>query len=101
VLLPHKKVLVHDHNISSSNRTGLAIVNPGPVDGRMLDESVQEMASVLGCSPSAITGRMLKSVPLGRLISPREVAALVVFLAGDTASSINGQAIDISGGCAL
>jgi NAD(P)-dependent dehydrogenase (short-subunit alcohol dehydrogenase family) len=76
-------------------------VNPGPVEGKMLDEGVQEIASALGCSPSAIAGRMLESVPLGRLISPQEVAALVVFLAGEDASSINGQTINICGGYAL
>ena len=36
--------------------------------------------------------------PQQRLIRPEEVAAVAVFLAGDAASGITGQAIDVDGG---
>jgi len=41
------------------------------------------------------------SVPHGRLIQPEEVASLVVFLCGNDAGSITGQAINICGGLSL
>ena len=39
--------------------------------------------------------------PMGRLGTPEEVAALVVFLASDEASYITGQAHLVDGGMAL
>ncbi len=35
---------------------------------------------------------------VGRVADPREVAAAVVFLAGDDASYVNGQTIEVDGG---
>jgi NAD(P)-dependent dehydrogenase (short-subunit alcohol dehydrogenase family) len=37
-------------------------------------------------------------VPLGRIVEPAEVAALVHFLASDEAGAITGQAFNIDGG---
>lgn len=41
---------------------------------------------------------MCKSIPLGRIGKPDEVADLVVFLASDRSSYMTGQAINITGG---
>ncbi|MCB2147358.1 MAG: SDR family oxidoreductase [Deltaproteobacteria bacterium] len=41
---------------------------------------------------------MCKTIPLGRIGKPDEVADLVVFLASDRASYMTGQAINITGG---
>lgn len=42
--------------------------------------------------------KKLASIPLGRLGSPREVAALVTFLASDQAGYITGETVNINGG---
>ena len=39
-----------------------------------------------------------RTLPLGRLIAPEEVAATVAWLCSDDASAVNGQAIVIAGG---
>ena len=39
-----------------------------------------------------------KMSPQRRFIEPEEVAALVVYLAGDIAKGITGQAINVDGG---
>lgn len=44
--------------------------------------------------------KVLKAYPLGRLGDPQDVADLVVFLAGERAGWITGQAISVNGGYA-
>lgn len=44
---------------------------------------------------------MLQSIPLGRFGSPRDVAALVSFLCGESASYITGQVITVDGGMVI
>ncbi len=62
-------------------------VAPGYIDTEMtrdLPENVKEM--------------FLKSIPLGRVGKPEEVADLVIFLLSDQAAYISGQTIHINGG---
>jgi len=42
-----------------------------------------------------------RTIPLRRIGSAREVAALAIFLATDEASYITGQAISVSGGITM
>ncbi len=63
------------------------VVAPGVIEGRMADSNF----------PPA---QLKAMVPAGRAGTPREVAALVRFLASDDAAYINGQVIGINGGMA-
>lgn len=62
-------------------------IAPGPTDTEML-------ASV----SQGDMERWKELVPLGRLASPDEVAGVALFLAGDEASYITGEVIDVNGG---
>ena len=59
----------------------------------VLTPSRAEMLS----DPAART-RMLARIPSGRFVTPDEVAAAVVFLAGPEAASITGQVLAVDGG---
>jgi NAD(P)-dependent dehydrogenase (short-subunit alcohol dehydrogenase family) len=74
-------------------------------------ESIERGVTVNVVSPAATDTPMLhdpartntppKLPPIGRLIQPDEVAALVLYLLGPQASAITGQDITICGGASV
>lgn len=73
-------------------------INPGPVDTERWWGLVRTLARERNISEEAANALALKSIPLGRLCTPEEVAYLVVMLAADKASFVNGACITIDGG---
>jgi SDR family mycofactocin-dependent oxidoreductase len=69
-------------------------VSPGSAATAILDES----ARLYGL-PSA--GTFAAQQPIGRLLDPGEVAAVLAFLAGDGASGMTGAVVPVDGGLAL
>ncbi len=69
-------------------------VSPGSTATSILDESAR-----LYDLPAA--GAFAAQQPLGRLLSPAEVAAVIAFLAGDGASAMTGAIVPVDGGLAL
>jgi NAD(P)-dependent dehydrogenase (short-subunit alcohol dehydrogenase family) len=72
-------------------------VNPGPVNTDRWDGLEKAFARDKGVSQERAHELAVKSIPLGRICEPEEVANLVVFLASDRASFINGSHILIDG----
>jgi 3-hydroxybutyrate dehydrogenase len=73
-------------------------VCPGYVDTPMTDESVRRIVAKTGVSAADVRRRLEESSPQKRLYTAGEVSALVLFLCGDAASGINGQALSVDGG---
>jgi 3-hydroxybutyrate dehydrogenase len=73
-------------------------VCPGYVDTPMTDASVARIALKTG-RPAADVRRALEDAsPQKRLFTAEEVSALVLFLCGDEARGITGQALSLDGG---
>jgi 3-oxoacyl-[acyl-carrier protein] reductase len=70
--------------------------------GYTLTDRVRSLAQVTaekeGTTPEAVIKRWESSIPMGRLGTPEEFAALVAFLASERSGYITGAAIQIDGG---
>ena len=73
-------------------------VCPGYVDTPMTDAGVARMAEKTGRPAAEIRQRIENMSPQKRLVTSEEVSALVVYLCGDAARGITGQALSIDGG---
>jgi NAD(P)-dependent dehydrogenase (short-subunit alcohol dehydrogenase family) len=73
-------------------------VCPGFTDTDLIAGSIDTIMSTTGRSREAALAELAKHNPQGRLVTPSEVADAVLWLCGEGASSITGQAIAVAGG---
>jgi 3-oxoacyl-[acyl-carrier protein] reductase len=73
-------------------------VLPGHFDTARATELATQRAAREGIAVETLLARRAGHVPLGRVGAPREMAALVTFLASERASYITGTAIQVDGG---
>ena len=73
-------------------------VCPGYVDSPMTDASVARIVEKTGLATGDVRRRLVDMSPQKRLVTSEEVAALVLFLCGDEARGITGQALSLDGG---
>jgi NAD(P)-dependent dehydrogenase (short-subunit alcohol dehydrogenase family) len=80
--------------------TGVTVnaVCPGYVDTPMLEEGVARIVEKTGLTREEARRRLADMSPQRRLYTAEEVSALVLFLCGEAAAGINGQALSIDGG---
>lgn len=71
---------------------------PGYVDTAIVTENTDRIMARTGMSREDARRLMIGANPHGRLIETDEVAAAVLWLCGEGARGVNGQAIRISGG---
>ena len=69
------------------------VVCPGPSNTPLL-------AEVAGDNPKLVES-LKRSIPLGRLGEPRDVAGMVAFLCSDRAEYVTGQVVSVSGGLTM
>lgn len=81
-------------------RTGITVnaVCPGFTETELLSEAVANIVGKTGRSVDEARASLASNNPQGRFIQPDEIAATVMWLVGDGAASITGQAISVSGG---
>lgn len=73
-------------------------VCPGWVETELARTVMQRVADSLGRGFSETRDRLLRQVPLGEIIEPEEVAALVSYLVSNDARNVTGQALNLCGG---
>lgn len=76
-------------------------VCPGYVDTPMTDTSIDRVVAKTGLPAAAVRRKLEEMSPQGRLYTAEEVSALVLFLCGESARGINGQALSVDGGTVL
>lgn len=81
-------------------RTGVTAnaICPGFTDTPMIDDALAKVTAKTGRSVEDARASFATSNPMGRFVTPDEVAAAALWLASDGAASVNGQAIAIDGG---
>lgn len=81
-------------------KTGVTVnaVCPGFTETDLLEGSIANIMAKTGRSREQAVAELAKHNPQGRLVSPLEVADAVLWLAGNGASAITGQAIVVAGG---
>jgi NAD(P)-dependent dehydrogenase (short-subunit alcohol dehydrogenase family) len=80
--------------------TGVTVnaVCPGFTDTDLVAGSIDNIMKKTGRSHAQAVAELTRHNPQGRLVSPSEVADAVLWLCGEGASAITGQAIAIAGG---
>jgi len=71
---------------------------PGYVETEIIDRNVTAIQKRAGVSADDALAMMVNANPHGRLITVDEIADGAIWLVGPNSGSINGQAIEISGG---
>lgn len=81
-------------------RTGVTVnaVCPGFTETDLLDQAIANIVGKTGLSAEDARKTLLRTNPQGRFVTPAEVADAVLWLCGDHATAINGQAIPVAGG---
>ena len=74
------------------------LVSPGGVEGERMDWVIRAQAEARGVSLEQAREVFTGDSPLGRLVTPGEVADAVVFLASDRAAAVTGEDLNVSAG---
>jgi len=81
-------------------KSGITVnaVCPGFTETPLVLRAAATIAAKTGKTAEAAKGELAATNPMGRLVTPEEVADAVLWLASPGASAINGQAIVVAGG---
>jgi NAD(P)-dependent dehydrogenase (short-subunit alcohol dehydrogenase family) len=70
---------------------------PGAVDGPRIQAVIAAKAKVLGKSVDEVTQTYTSQAALGRMVTARDIANMVLFAASDLAANVTGQELVVDG----
>jgi NAD(P)-dependent dehydrogenase (short-subunit alcohol dehydrogenase family) len=73
-------------------------ISPVLTDTERAKTLAVQNAQSLGITVDEYKAQAVKSIPLGKIVKPEEIAALALFLVSDLAASITGAEIQVDGG---
>ena len=73
-------------------------IHPGTTRTERQDDRIRQRASEANISIEEEEKRTVASIPIGRMVTSEDVAALVLFLVSEQATAITGQTIAVDGG---
>ena len=82
----------------ASTRVTVNAVCPGFTDTDLVSGSISNIMKKTGRTREQAVAELSKHNPQGRLVTPEEVADTVLWLCGEGAGAITGQAIAVAGG---
>ena len=71
---------------------------PGPIQGPRIDAVIRDRAQEMEKSEEEVRQIYLSTMSLGRMVTMKDVADMVAYLASQAGDNISGQAIDVSAG---
>lgn len=77
------------------------LVSPGAVEGDRIEWVIREQATARGVGVAEARAAFTGASPLGRLVTPEEVAAAVVWLASDRTAAVTGEDLNVSAGTVM
>ncbi len=73
-------------------------ISPAPVETERAKRLAEQTAQARGISVNEVIAETARSIPIGRMVKPYEIANLVLFLVSDLASAMTGAEIMCDGG---
>jgi NAD(P)-dependent dehydrogenase (short-subunit alcohol dehydrogenase family) len=70
---------------------------PGAVEGERIDRVIAAKAEALGVSSEAMRQEYVEKASMKRLISPQDVANMILYLCSDAGRLVSGQVIGVDG----
>jgi NAD(P)-dependent dehydrogenase (short-subunit alcohol dehydrogenase family) len=74
------------------------VICPGPTRTDMIEAVIRARAEASGVDVETMAREYTRATALKRMVTPEEVADLVLFLCSEESAAITGQAIDVSAG---
>ncbi len=86
------------HGSRDNNAVRCNAVQPGLIRTRMLDNVYTEMGRSAGMNAAEAEESSRKTVPLGRIGEPDDIAYMILYLASDEAKYVTGSEFQVDGG---
>lgn len=83
--------------IVTGGSAGIGLAVAKALYGEGVNVAIQYVQG-LGITVDEYKSQSLKSIPLGKVVNPEDVAFLVLFLVSDLAGSITGAEVQVDGG---